>query len=81
MASKEKEVVIANPSLKSLRKGPKGSSSSAAKAGPARIFGAKVVEPHGLTWFNTKKEANYAPENWIDEGYLVLQFPTIRDKI
>ncbi|MCD9558467.1 hypothetical protein HAX54_015853, partial [Datura stramonium] len=50
-----------------LRKGTKGASSSAAKAGPARQFGAKSVEPHGLTWFNIQKKAKYAPENWIDE--------------
>ncbi|MCD7471542.1 hypothetical protein HAX54_012035, partial [Datura stramonium] len=46
-----------------------------------RRFGAKEVEPHGLTWFNTQKEAKYAPENCIDEGCLALKFPVIRDKI
>ncbi|MCE3052074.1 hypothetical protein HAX54_051519, partial [Datura stramonium] len=51
------------------------------KVGPARRFGAKVAEPHGLTWFNTKKEAKYAPENWIDECHLALEFLSIRDKI
>ncbi|MCD9560145.1 hypothetical protein HAX54_018626, partial [Datura stramonium] len=40
-----------------------------------------AVEPHGLTWFNTQMEAKYAPENWIDEGFLALEFPTIRDRI
>ncbi|MCD7453975.1 hypothetical protein HAX54_022893, partial [Datura stramonium] len=57
MASKGKEVVIANPSLKRLQKGTKGPSSSASK------------------------KAKYAPENWIDEGRLVLEFSTIRDKV
>ncbi|MCD9640075.1 hypothetical protein HAX54_025105, partial [Datura stramonium] len=57
MASKGKEVVIAQLSLKRLRKGPKGASSSVAKAGPARRFRAKAIEPHGLTWFNSQKEA------------------------
>ncbi|MCE0482040.1 hypothetical protein HAX54_040374, partial [Datura stramonium] len=48
---------------------------------PARIFGAKAVEPHGLTWFNTQKESKYAPENWIDEGQLALEFSDTREKI
>ncbi|MCD7452880.1 hypothetical protein HAX54_018505 [Datura stramonium] len=56
-------------------------SSLDPKAGPARRFGAKVVEPHGLTWFNTQKAAKYAPENWIDEGHLAHEFSAIRDKI
>ncbi|MCD7465302.1 hypothetical protein HAX54_001012, partial [Datura stramonium] len=80
MASKWKEVVV-DPSLKRTRKGKKGASSSASKVGPARRFGAKVIEPHGLTWFNSQKESKYAPENWIDEGLLALEFLTIRDKI
>ncbi|MCD7452736.1 hypothetical protein HAX54_017990, partial [Datura stramonium] len=63
MESKGKEVVIAKPSLKRLRKGAKGVSSSAAKTGPSRRFGAKAVEPH------------------IDEGRLVLEFLTIREKL
>ncbi|MCD7456280.1 hypothetical protein HAX54_031117, partial [Datura stramonium] len=46
-----------------------------------RRFGAKAVEPHGLTWFNTQKEVKYAHENWIDEGHLALEFPVIREKI
>ncbi|MCD7469579.1 hypothetical protein HAX54_008692, partial [Datura stramonium] len=74
MASKGKEVVIANPSLKRLLKGTKGASTS--KASPARWFGEKFVEPQGLTWFSTQKEAKYAPENWIDEGRLAV----IKDK-
>ncbi|MCD9641707.1 hypothetical protein HAX54_028095, partial [Datura stramonium] len=57
------------------------SSSSPSKEGPARIFRAKAVEPHRLTWFNTQKEAKYALENWIDEGRLALEFLAIRDKI
>ncbi|MCD7455739.1 hypothetical protein HAX54_029383 [Datura stramonium] len=50
------------------------------KVGTAKHYGAQAVEPHGLTWFNTKKEANYATRNWIDEGYLALEFPAIQDK-
>ncbi|MCD9642577.1 hypothetical protein HAX54_029451 [Datura stramonium] len=50
----------------------------AAKDGPAIRFGAQAIEPHGLNWFNTQKEANYASENWIDEGRLAFEFPTIR---
>ncbi|MCD7451459.1 hypothetical protein HAX54_011967, partial [Datura stramonium] len=42
---------------------------------------SKSSKPHGLTWFNTQKEAKYVPENWIDEGHLALEFLTIRDKI
>ncbi|MCD9641645.1 hypothetical protein HAX54_027960, partial [Datura stramonium] len=57
MEPKGKEVVIANPSLKRLQKGTKVDSSSAAKVGPARQFGEKAIEPHGLTWFNTQNEA------------------------
>ncbi|MCD7471710.1 hypothetical protein HAX54_012336 [Datura stramonium] len=77
---KRKEIVVANKGLKQLRKVTKGLSSSA-KGAPARRFGAKAVEPHGLTWFNIQKEAKYSPENWIDEGHLALEFPTIRDKV
>ncbi|MCE3215660.1 hypothetical protein HAX54_003145, partial [Datura stramonium] len=79
-AKKRKEIEVANKDLNQLRKGTKGSSSSA-KGTPVRRFRAKVVEPHGLTWFNTQKEAKYAPENRIDEGILSLEFPTIRDKV
>ncbi|MCD9646036.1 hypothetical protein HAX54_035548, partial [Datura stramonium] len=67
--------------FKRLKKGPKGASLSAAKAGPARRFGSKAVEPRGLTWFNSYKEAKYSTESWIDEGRLALEFPTIRDKL
>ncbi|MCE2055538.1 hypothetical protein HAX54_042842 [Datura stramonium] len=28
-----------------------------------------------------QKEAKYAPENWIDEDLLTLEFPAIRDKL
>lgn len=80
-ANKGKEVEIATTGFKQLRKSTKGASSSAVKATPARRFGEKTVEPHGITWFNTKKEVKYAPENWIDEGRLTLEFPTIWDKI
>ncbi|MCD9638169.1 hypothetical protein HAX54_021943, partial [Datura stramonium] len=48
---------------------------------PHKDIREKAVEPRGLPWFNTQKEAKYAPENWIDEGGLALEFPTIRDKI
>ncbi|MCD7462324.1 hypothetical protein HAX54_048256, partial [Datura stramonium] len=27
------------------------------------------------------KEAKHAPKNWIDEGRLALEFPTIREKL
>ncbi|MCD7456324.1 hypothetical protein HAX54_031277 [Datura stramonium] len=46
-----------------------------------RRFGAKMVESHGLTWFNTQKEAKYALENWMDENRLALEFPAIRNRI
>ncbi|MCD9644813.1 hypothetical protein HAX54_033262, partial [Datura stramonium] len=48
---------------------------------PARRFRAKEVEPHGLTSFNTKKEANYEPENWKYEGRFALELLAIRNKI
>ncbi|MCD7451598.1 hypothetical protein HAX54_012759 [Datura stramonium] len=80
-ANKEKEVETANKSLKQLRKGTKGSSSSTTMATPAMRFGAKVVEPHGLKWFNVQKDAKYSPENWIDDGFLALEFPTICEKV
>ncbi|MCD7451271.1 hypothetical protein HAX54_010624, partial [Datura stramonium] len=81
MSPKGKEVVVADPSLKRPQKGNKGAGSSATKGGPARRFEAKAIKPHGLTWFNTKKESKYAPENWIYEGHLALEFLAIRDKI
>ncbi|MCD9642380.1 hypothetical protein HAX54_029187, partial [Datura stramonium] len=28
-----------------------------------------------------KKEVKYSPENWMDEGLLALEFPTIWDKV
>ncbi|MCD7459267.1 hypothetical protein HAX54_040504 [Datura stramonium] len=59
----------------------KGSSSLTAKGTLARRFRAKVVESHGLKWFQAQKEAKYASENWIDESLLTLEFPTICDKI
>ncbi|MCD7448785.1 hypothetical protein HAX54_046321, partial [Datura stramonium] len=62
-ADKRKEVETANRGLKQPRKGTKGLSSSAAKETPARRFGAKAIEPHGLKWFNAQKESKYAPEN------------------
>ncbi|MCE2056169.1 hypothetical protein HAX54_044145, partial [Datura stramonium] len=42
MASKGKEVVVADPGLKRTRKGKKGASSSASKVGPTRRFGEKA---------------------------------------
>ncbi|MCD7470506.1 hypothetical protein HAX54_010431 [Datura stramonium] len=39
------------------------------------------MEEHGLKWFNSQKEANYASENWIYDGCLALEFPTISDTI
>ncbi|MCE3217059.1 hypothetical protein HAX54_010201, partial [Datura stramonium] len=64
-----------------LRKGTKGLKSSATKAPPARRFRAKVVEEHGLKWFNIQKEAKYAQENRTGLGYLALKYPTICDTI
>ncbi|MCD9642564.1 hypothetical protein HAX54_029437, partial [Datura stramonium] len=56
MTSKVKEVNVAEKIRKRGRPKKTDASSSAPKAGPARRFEAKVVEPHGLTWFNTQKE-------------------------
>ncbi|MCD7464852.1 hypothetical protein HAX54_053510, partial [Datura stramonium] len=56
-------------------------SSSASKAGPPRRFRGKAVEPHMLTWFNTKKESMNALESLIDEDLLELEFLAIPDKI
>ncbi|MCD7470005.1 hypothetical protein HAX54_009513 [Datura stramonium] len=30
--------------------------------------------------FKTQKEVKYAPKNWINEGRLAFEFPTIQDK-
>ncbi|MCD7469379.1 hypothetical protein HAX54_008351, partial [Datura stramonium] len=46
--SKGMEIEVAGKSLKRLRKSTKGASSPAAKASPARQFGAQAIEPHGL---------------------------------
>ncbi|MCD7473020.1 hypothetical protein HAX54_014556, partial [Datura stramonium] len=81
MAPKGKEVIVAEKSLKRGRPGKTGDNSLASKAGSTRRFRAKSVEPHRLTWFNTQKESKYAPENWIDEGHLELEFPAIWVKI
>ncbi|MCE3052220.1 hypothetical protein HAX54_051918, partial [Datura stramonium] len=51
------------------------------KSTPARRFRAKVVEEHGLKWFSAQKEAKYALKNWIDEGCLALEYPTICNTI
>ncbi|MCD9560089.1 hypothetical protein HAX54_018531, partial [Datura stramonium] len=61
-ANKGKEIEVVGKGLKRLRKGTKGSSSSA-KGAPTRRFGERVVEPIGLSLFNTQKEVKYAPEN------------------
>ncbi|MCE3215423.1 hypothetical protein HAX54_002337, partial [Datura stramonium] len=55
--------------------------SAKCQAPPARRYGAKVVEEHGLKWFNAQTKATYALENWIDEGHLALEFPTIHDNL
>ncbi|MCD9645774.1 hypothetical protein HAX54_034974, partial [Datura stramonium] len=80
-ANKGKGVVVDDKGLMWLRKGTKGSKSSATKESPTRRFIAKVVEEYGLKWFNVQKEEKYNPKNWIDEGHLPLDFPTIRDTI
>ncbi|MCD9639078.1 hypothetical protein HAX54_023362, partial [Datura stramonium] len=80
MSSNGKEMIVVDPSVKRDRKGKTGASSSTFKVGPPRRFEEKGVEPHGLIWFNTKKEPKYAPKNWIDEGRLELEFSAIRDK-
>ncbi|MCE0481251.1 hypothetical protein HAX54_038846 [Datura stramonium] len=74
-------MVVAEKGLKRLREGTKGSKSLAAKAPPVGRFGAKAINEHGLKWFNAQKEAKYAPEKWIDEGRLSLEFLTIYDTI
>ncbi|MCD9640438.1 hypothetical protein HAX54_025742 [Datura stramonium] len=81
MTSKRKEVNVAKKIRKRGRPRKTDASFSAPKSGSTRRFGATAVEPKGLTLFNTKKEAKYAPKNWIDKGFLALEFPTIRKKI
>ncbi|MCD7447750.1 hypothetical protein HAX54_033540, partial [Datura stramonium] len=81
MSSNGKEVVVVDPSINRARKRKMGVGSLASKAGPVRRFGAKAVEPHGITWVNTQKEDKYSPENWIYEGCLALEFPATRNKI
>ncbi|MCE0481834.1 hypothetical protein HAX54_039917, partial [Datura stramonium] len=66
--SKGMEIEVVAKGLKRLQKGTKGASSSVAKAGNARQFGAQ-------------KEDKYAPKNKIDEGHLTLEFLVIRDKL
>ncbi|MCD9643646.1 hypothetical protein HAX54_031278 [Datura stramonium] len=73
-ADKGKELVVARKVFKRLRKGV-ASSLSSQKAPPTRRFAAKVVEEHGLKWFNAQKEAKYSLENWIDEGRLAFELP------
>ncbi|MCD9638403.1 hypothetical protein HAX54_022361, partial [Datura stramonium] len=63
--SKGMEIEVASKGLKRLQNGTKGDSSSAAKAGPAKQFGAQA------------KKAKYAPENWIDDARLALEFPAM----
>ncbi|MCD7463163.1 hypothetical protein HAX54_050079, partial [Datura stramonium] len=81
MAPNGKEVIVAKNNRKRGRPRRMKASSSAPKVGPTRRFGAKAVESHGLTWFDTQKEAKYATENWIDEGFLALELIDIREKI
>ncbi|MCD9644764.1 hypothetical protein HAX54_033196, partial [Datura stramonium] len=81
MTPKGKEVIFGEKSCKRGTPRKIKASSSAPKAGLARRFGAKAVEPHGLTWFNNKKEAKYALGNWIDEDQLELEFPTIQEEM
>ncbi|MCD9638553.1 hypothetical protein HAX54_022576, partial [Datura stramonium] len=81
MKSKRKEVNVAEKSRKRGRPRKRDASSSSPKAGPARRFGTKAAEPHGITWFNTKREAKYSLERWIDYGRLALEFPVIRENI
>ncbi|MCD7468179.1 hypothetical protein HAX54_006136, partial [Datura stramonium] len=52
---KGKEVGVIDKGHKRLKKGTKGSKSSTTKTPPIRRFGAKVVEQHGLKWFNAQK--------------------------
>ncbi|MCD7463513.1 hypothetical protein HAX54_050771 [Datura stramonium] len=62
-ANKGKEIEVAGKGLKRLQKCTKGSSSSSAKGAPARMFGERAVEPHGLSWFNQQKKVKYDLEN------------------
>ncbi|MCE0481191.1 hypothetical protein HAX54_038736, partial [Datura stramonium] len=57
MAPKEKEVIVAEKSQKRGRPRKTQDSSSASKVGLPRRFRAKAVESHGLTSFNSQKEA------------------------
>ncbi|MCD9639828.1 hypothetical protein HAX54_024572, partial [Datura stramonium] len=41
----------------------------------------KVVDEHGFKLFNAQKESKYAPENWIAEACLALEFSTIRETV
>ncbi|MCE3050313.1 hypothetical protein HAX54_046884 [Datura stramonium] len=79
-AIKGNEIEAAYKGIKQLQKGTKGLSSSA-KGLLSRRFGEREVEPHELSWFKTQKEVKYAPKNWIDEGCLTLEFPSIQDKV
>ncbi|MCD7461117.1 hypothetical protein HAX54_045197 [Datura stramonium] len=80
-SNKGKEIEAAGKGLKQLRKCTKGPSSSSSKGATARMLRERAVEPHGLSWFNTQKEVKYAPKNWIDKGFLALEFSTIQDKV
>ncbi|MCD9645636.1 hypothetical protein HAX54_034680, partial [Datura stramonium] len=78
---KTKEVNVAKKSQKRGRIRKTDASTSAPRVGPTRIFEAREFESHGLTWFNTQKEAKCAPENWVDEGHLALEFPAVSENI
>ncbi|MCD9645773.1 hypothetical protein HAX54_034973 [Datura stramonium] len=78
--NKGKDVETSRKGFKSLRKGVPHSLPTQ-RAPLARRFGAQAIEEHGLKWFNAQKEAKYSLENWIDEGRLAMEFPTIHDTI
>ncbi|MCE3215029.1 hypothetical protein HAX54_000582, partial [Datura stramonium] len=49
-----------------------GSLTKEARSQRCGVLWAKVVQ--------CTKGGKYAPENWINEGHPILEFPTIRDK-
>ncbi|MCD9642839.1 hypothetical protein HAX54_029872 [Datura stramonium] len=84
MASKGKEVVVADPSIKRARKEKMGASFSAFQSRPKRRrFGGRV-QSHGLTWFNTQKEAKFSafietPLVDHSEYFILPEKPPYRD--
>ncbi|MCD7468508.1 hypothetical protein HAX54_006786 [Datura stramonium] len=79
-ANKGKEIVATAKGFKRLQKGT-NRLTSLAKGAPNRRFREGAVEPHGLSWFKTEKEVQYAPENLNFEGRLSLEFPSIWNKV